>query len=389
MNRIVFFFIILISTVSSAQVLKKNGIKFKYVQPATFHERVSNFYNIEITEKNDVDGEMVERTFLAGRSGSEPFRTKYNRYYTKLKDMSFTDKEQDKSEKDSISLLKFNIGLPKVFTPSPYSVDKKNTDGKVIGHTWHYRVSFEVTFSYHFLDENGKTVITKNFEDGIITYHYPQEYPSQPAKEFHSKKSLMDGWKIDEKNAIVTFRKKYVNSKYIEIKFAIYNALNDNDFTKKFFISYLKLKGKQKDVWADITSLGERIGAGVGIINENFKTGNKINWHTEELQKEFRAIGDEYLRLMATDSKKDRFSDTGREAFTKNAMWCYLFAGDFAKVIKEAESRIEADERESTTNADYELNSFLGLNIKWNNILEFAKTYEKVYLANKVKLGWL
>lgn len=374
-----------------AQELKKDYENIKYFRPATYHKPFNRHYNVIYSEKRtELDGSVSEVKDKYTQHGiiqaNQPREAVYHQWFWGIQKTTLLSLEL--TENDTLSKLYVNTGQITLLNTEPFSEQKKDANGKVVGVVWFVKVSVKVPCDVEFKDENGNVIYSKSLGNVIRTYNYPENYSKLSGISLGSKETAIASFNTERKGYLQYVRDVYISNVASIAKSEIHHTINDDDDLLTFDISYIKGKGKMKDAFEDVNSLTERLKTLCSLMKANFKAENKLNWHTEEIQNEFNQIETEYRSILQKDQEieesggENRFDEIARLGLIKNLLWCKVLTGKFDEAVEEA---TQLDGQKLSKEPSFKE----AFKIFWNNLLDFAKIYKNVYASNKDAYNWI
>ncbi|MBD3636471.1 MAG: hypothetical protein HUJ25_03940 [Crocinitomicaceae bacterium] len=374
----------------SAQSFDREKIKVKYYRPALYDGTPARFAHVKITETSrNEDGTKLTDDFFANPAGEPRAKFFYSKFNWAIKTFDATAAQQAEGEEDTISMVTIDVDLAQYGAPNFAQVDLKDTYGEVKGKKWIANITCKVPMTYSVYDQND-TIILENISiDNTKSFEFPKDFYSLgDVPVYKSKKAIVYAYNAERQKHLLKMRNDAIGTNLWYIEAELKKALtSEND---KFLMQLitLKVKGKDKKTYADILALEERMKNNCDKIKENYKAENKMNWHTKEIHNEFKLIGEEYAKILATDgeSGKTRFSNMTFVGLSKNMLWCLFFTGEFDFVLEHA---TELRARDEKTTSDDSITSLMNdMKISWHRLESAVKNYKSVYLRNKSRMGW-
>ncbi|MBK6527774.1 MAG: hypothetical protein IPO32_00035 [Crocinitomicaceae bacterium] len=368
-----------------SQKVKKEGETIKYFRPAIYLEPIARTYNIRVVEKlTEADGSVSEHDYIA-KGGIGGQGREYSFPLGSLVGFNYTAKADTTLGLDTTSQLFIKADKTNIISSKPISQNITDAAGKVTGVRWSYQTTIYIPLSFQFLSEKNETIIehTDSFE--LRTYTYPSNYSKQAQTTFTSKDALQASFNTNKHEYLKEIRAKYISDwSVVARKIIKHTFIDDEDL---FSVDFTTIKGK-KGEFDDIDLLVERMKIQFEIIRENFKLGNKVNWHSEAIHAEFSAIALGFQKMIESEAANVdanqplRFDHEGFSGVCKNFLWCKFFMGEFDFVIERSNYFIEQENKRASANL------IPGFSIFWTNLLEVSTTYKKIYAVNKTRFNW-
>jgi hypothetical protein len=368
-----------------SQKLKKETEAIKYFRPAIYLEPIAKTYNIRVIEKlTEADGSVSEHDYIA-KAGVSAQGRGYSLAFGSLSGFRYTAKADSTMGLDTTSQLFIRADKTNIISSKPISQNITDAAGKVTGVRWYYQTTIYVPLSFQFMSEKNEVIIEHSDSFELRTYTYPSNYSKQAQASFTTKDALQASFSANSKEYLLEIRDKYIADWSVLAKKIIKQTfVDDEDF---FGVDLSTIKGK-KGEFDDIDLLVERMKTQFEIIRENFKLGNKVNWHAEAIQAEFSAIALGFQKMIESEAANVdanqplRFDHDGFSGVCKNFLWCKFFTGEYDFVIERSRYFIEEEKKRGSTSLIPEYKIF------WSNLIEIAEPYKKIYNVNKSRFNW-
>lgn len=377
-NLILSFVVLLMANLSFSQAFENEKIKLKYYKPSFISESIPETFSLDVSQV--LNGETI--VTKANNEGDEKEQYYFGQYKNVLKG-------SDCVAEGGTFKLHIIQGEPSITEQKPEKYDLKDANGVVTGHAW--RINLTIQMSQKMTLENGAGNEIYTYEFPGYAYYSHAKYAGG-ATNFKSKEAA-------EKN--LEEKKEWVLNDHIKwnhrrqssaLKTILKMDLFESNEKLNFNIVVLDVGKKEKEEYADVIALNDKMIALMDKVNAEFKSDSKMNWHTSALKNEFSAMAAEYEKILAIEMEKDknkeplRFDNVVLQGLVKNQLWCEFFATNYAVVEEWAKKFQKVDGETNPNGSAFEVLNDLRIN--WNVLTRTNKNYERVYNVCKNNMKW-
>ena len=375
--RKLFFLLVLLCTsqIGLSQAFENEKVTLKYYKPSFIEEAVPETFSVVVHETKN----GTTTTTNAKDGGSENEQYYFNKYKGALKGSTCV------SEGGAFTLNVY-YGEPKLVKSTAEKYDLKDANGVVTGSAWRIKMEIDQERSFTLVNGSGKEIYKREMNG--LGYH---NHSTDAARnKFKSKDAAETDFETRSAGSIDQYQNWQHRSMGQAIKNTLKMDLKESNEKWDLNVVVLDVGKKEKDKYADVMALTDRMLAAFEKVNAEAKSGTKMNWHTAELKKEFEAIAAGFNKVMEDEIKNEenglpaRFEPVVLGGLMKNLLWCEFFASNYPVVEEWAEKFRNADEETTQTGAAV----FNDLRISWNKITFRTPQYMAVYNNCKTKMNW-
>ena len=386
----VFFFLLIFALAVNSQKIRNEKFKVFYTIPAQYSEKAAPTYNIVVNEFTSGLEGQIENTFVNYSEAKEHNKEYYFNSINPSK-FRYSDYSQTPEETDSMSLLQLDCGELIFLDEHDYYVLVPR-QGTVPYQKWFRRISVEVPCSFSFVDENNiERILYNNRQE--YSFVFPTNFEGYRLQTFRSEESLHSSFLEYEDELKIELRKNYFEKYGKVISNEIYNAYYDiHEEVFKCNIHYMKAIPKHKERYEDFKSVIKHVENVMRKINKNHDKRNGINWHTDEIQHEFKyiqAVFEGILRQELEDEKSGipkRMNDITFSNIYTNILWCDFFLGNYDEVM-ETIAKFHAEANDIALEYAY-FDILNNRDSPYHDLYKICNSYKNIFETRKDRLNW-
>jgi hypothetical protein len=363
-------------------------LKLKYQSPAVFNANSPTHFSVEINEVIlAADGSETAKNGILSSSTTYFWNKRLVKSMAGISPATFLD-GVDAPAGSKVGKVVIKMGTPKYIESEAYSKTSTNTATGVTTTYWKSTVEYIIESSATFYDDKGVAFFTSDFTKQKACDIGKSNFPGQSG-DFKSEGEANTAVNKNKFLALNRCGEVHLSSILMNFKFQVNAVEKDQSLKAEVLVHEMKGKGKGSEKYDDYLKIDARYNALIESIEKEIKSKSNMNWHTEAIQSEAKAILKETIAIV----QKERMLDKEESLFDENTIthvymniaWLYNFTGKYEKAIELAELQKKELNKNGVKQIDGNWAAFSG---DWTQVIKFGTSYPAVFEVGASVHGW-